>query len=248
MIMKLKTYLILVGVMQTLFIPLPGALAGNEGAHGGDPYGLEFQTLGHSVLDALSANDPNLQKLELKWHFTATDFANALQSVHVVSGEHNQVILNGNEVDAINNESNNQILVNRTRWREDDLISRVQLVLHEYFGILNVERDRYDASFEFAFLTQAVAKKISSQDANHEFMANLFYGFSESIPALTDESTCKAGSDSLTQATARAESEAQNKCLLSGKSKCSLVSTTYDPKLSETEMGLRYCEITSIVQ
>lgn len=248
--MKMTRILILVGLLASAQWRSPDAAGavGNEGGHGGDPYSLEFVTLGKTLAEALQRSEGANSELFKKWHFTARQFAQAVGVVRVVSEEGAQVVLRGYEVDAINKPALSEILVNRTRWREADLHQRLQLVLHEYFGILGVEQDHFLASVDFAEQVSDWTQDLLKNKKSENFMANFFYGRCISIPALDDSVTCNADSTRFAQAQSCAQNQAQGKCRLSGNSECAISSASYSPKVSTSPMGLRYCEVLVIMK
>lgn len=225
--------------------PFAFASMGNEGGHGGDPYALEFTTLARLLRNEMTKATPT-PVLE-KWNVSAATFDTAIKTTWVVSAEGSEVKLEGVEVDAINSDQTHQglihtIKINRTRWREADLIQKLRLVLHEYFGVMNVERDTYTASLDFVSLIKAAAAKAPAAD----LMTNLFYGRVVNIAPPTEAETCSVAIQ--TQALAEANRQAVSKCVLSGEKKCAVVQSSSEAILSEQIMGLRYCETLVIVR
>ncbi len=237
-----KTFAIFIFIMQSF------SNAGNEGGHGGDPYAIEFSTIGNFISKSLIQYEIKNPQIFRKWNFTSTNFKEAVASIRITSSEGPEVILRGQEVDAINFPDKSLILVNRTRWRESSLHSRVQLVLHEYFGILDVERDHFQASIDFAAFSIEVTKTISSKNSSESFIANIYYGQCISVPALISSSTCETSSTSFYQAKKCALAQAEGKCRLSGKAQCQLLSLIPTAKVSKEPVGLRYCEILAIMK
>ncbi len=216
--------------------------AGNEGAYGGDTYALEFISLGGKIAKALNNAEASLLS---KWGLSTSKFKEAVNSVRVVSAEGSEVVLNGAEVDAINYPDRNEILMNRTRWREGNLKSRLKIVLHEYFGILNIERNSYEASLEFAPFIGALAKNLAKNSSSE---INLFYGRCLAVPSLSETgSMCDANSEKVQKAEACAKFSAEGKCRLE-KNNCELISLDYEVVISTVQIGLRYCEVTAIIK
>jgi hypothetical protein len=224
------------------------SLAGNEGGHGGDLYSMEFVTLGKILLTGLTKTESVNSQLFAKSKFSLGSFRIAIANTRVVSAEGSEVQLRGHEVDGINNSDLKNILLNRTRWREDDLLERLKLTLHEYFGILAVEQDSYDVSIEFEPLLKEIARKMTETGATDGLMANLYYGRALLIPGLTQSLTCDSNSAEFAQYVAFSRSQAESKCLLSGKKTCQLISQTAVPVISTQTMGLRYCEISTVIR
>ncbi len=235
-------------IFALLFVFTSAFSAGNEGGHGGDPYALEFATIGDELSKLLRAYEPGHAGLFANYHFTAAQFAKAVVETRIVSNEGNSVLLRGNEVDAINTPEKLEVLINRTRWRESDLSARVKLVLHEYFGIIGVERDRYDASIAFKEFTALATQEIGLKSPTSTFMVNLFYGRCISVPSLVQASTCEDDPAKLAQAESCARAQAEGSCRLSGKSQCIVMSTSQTATISTTVVGLRYCEVLVIMR
>lgn len=244
----MKNLVLSFSLFLVLGFSFANAFAGNEGAHGGDPYGLEFATLGDELSKLLNKYETVHPDLFQKYHFTALRFASSVKSTRLVSGEGSDVILNGNEVDAINTPQLSQILINRTRWRESELSARVKLVLHEYFGILAVEQDRYNASLDFKEFTELAIQEIKQKIPSSSFMVNLFYGRCLSVPSLVQTSTCDDDPARLAQAKSCALAQAEGSCRISGRSQCRLVSMSPTPTISTAVIGLRYCEVLVIMK
>ncbi len=224
------------------------ASMGNEGGHGGDPYSMEFTMIGEALSAKLAKEQANNPGIFLKWKFTADSFKQAVETVRVTSAEGSEVILRGQVVDAINDSTQNLIQVNRTRWREDDIQARTKLVLHEYFGILGVERDRYEASIEFSDFAIRASREIVTASVAGTYMVNLFYGHALSIPSIDSPTICDSASPKLANALAAATTEAEGQCRISGKNNCELVNTSYTESFSTTAIGMRYCEVLVIMK
>ena len=226
----------------------PPAMAGNEGAHGGDPYSLEFITIGTLLADQLSTEFAQNPALFEKWKFKPDDIRKAIDAVRVVSNEGDEVILNGNEVDAINIPAQNLIQLNRTRWRSADLASRTRLVLHEYFGIVGGERDKFTASIDFKGFTSRALEGIRASIGAENLLANLFYGRCLSFPSLNESTTCDFESPKLQQAERCAITQAEGNCKISGKKNCEKINISYSAQMSPTQIGLRFCEVLVVLK
>lgn len=224
---------------------LKSGMIGNEGAHGGDPYSMEFVTLAQILSDTLAkANGDQLAR----YNVSAKEFAKAVQSVRIITVEKDDAILGGAEVDGINFPEKNTILVNSDRWRELPLLSKAQLVLHEYFGILGVERDNYSVSGHFLDLTQKVTEIVAKEPRYAGLMVNVFYGQCDAIPALTSSEICEQGSQALQQAELCARGQAEAHCHLSGKAQCQFIETTFHAVIDSQIIGARYCRVLTIVK
>lgn len=212
---------------------------GNEGGHGGDPYSLEFFTIGKELSKEIAK--PENAKLIAKFGHTHQEFSDAVKSVRVVSDEPEAVRLRGSEVDAINYHLESRILVNRARWRQSDIVTRTKLVLHEYFGIIDVERDSYSASIEFSKMSIKVAKGIEKNPALSG-IANLYYGRCINVPSLNAAEICPSNDVAIATLKSCALTQAEGNCRLNSRSKCTQISLEVLPKVSSAVLGLRYCE------
>ncbi|MGZ3695170.1 MAG: hypothetical protein ACXWQO_13605 [Bdellovibrionota bacterium] len=220
---------------------------GNEGGHGGDPYALEFSGIAKALGDKLVKEEERSPQAFQKWKFTGATFQKAAKNTRFTSAESEDMILRGQEVDAINFPDQSLIKVNRARWRELNFRARTQLVLHEVFGILNVERDSFEASLDFKTFVANASKEMETELADSAQM-NLFYGQCQSFPSLSETSTCGSGTEKLEKAQICAVNQAEAKCRLSGKGACEILNTSYTPKMSATAFGLRYCDVLVLMK
>src|SRR5262249_50446118 len=110
--------------------------AGNEGGHGGDPYALEFVGLAQEIVAHLG--HVKFAQLRAQTNVDTIAFKSWVKKIHVHSDEGDKVILDGQEVDAINFplDSVPRIELNRTRWRIATLDQKLKLVLHEYLSFM----------------------------------------------------------------------------------------------------------------
>lgn len=142
--------------------------SGNHGGHGGDMvYAREFVKLGYKLVEHLNQEMYAERLSELG--ASPQDLREIIDPKHVDSAEQSEVYLlrnlpDGREIkilkDAINFPSENRILLSRTSWRKLSLEKRIDLVLHEYFGLLGIEHDQYTYSLQFKDLVSAVAVDI----------------------------------------------------------------------------------------
>jgi hypothetical protein len=219
-------------------------LMGNEGGHGGDTYALEFATLGQKIAQELNLEDN--QQLMAKWQLSATTLKTTVQNTLVYSSEEDQVKLRGQIVDAINYPESKKIILNRTRWREAVLSDKLKLVLHEYFGIIGVERDTYTASVEFVGALKSLHKKLLNNLADSPIR---YYGRSVGSPPLNIfTNICDTKISSIADAKGLAENEALAKCQAERQQNCEIAQTEMRELLSKEMVGFRYCEVTAIAQ
>lgn len=214
-----------------------GEARGNEGAHGGDSYAQEFVNIGLALAKTFRAIDPARTKA---YNFTAVSFKTAVDTVQVTSEEHASVKLKNIERDAINYPDENRILLNRTRWREASLQQKLRLVMHEYFGILNVERDHYNVSYEFQDVVIATQQTIQQ---GSEVGINVFYGRCVKAPPLNQvgDACAQASAELLECAVEQAASRCQT---LSPDSGCKVLTVESERKMSPN--GFLFCEATAI--
>lgn len=232
-----------------LALAVSPAHAGNEGPHGGDMYAREFTALAAIVAKDFRLTPPPAMT---KWSLTADQFDGAIKSTWVVSAPETDVAINGNEVDATNAHETNQgfpytIRISRERWREADLLAKLKLVVHEYFGVLNIERDSYPASLDFAGELARVAERIRKSPEAATLMVNLFYGHSTYIPRMGSVDVCDYNAPDFIAAVNSSRTQAQNKCAIAGGKSCAVVDEQIKSIVSSTMIGFRYCDIEIVV-
>jgi hypothetical protein len=221
------------------------ALAGNEGGHGGDPYAYEFQMLGKALAKKLTSYEKNHSPILARWKLEANEFDATVDRVRVISKEPADMILNGEEVDGINFPDQNLIKVNRARWREANLQERLTLSLHEYLGIIGIERDQYLASNDLlGMITEILTKK----DVSSFLIVQLFYGQCSVSPSLSEDSFCEPGSASFERANACALRKANDRCSAAGRASCLPFETKVETKLSKNMIGLKTCDVLTILK
>lgn len=117
----------------------PLALAGNELGNGGDGFAQDFVATGRGMVAELRDNpDPRISD------FAA--FEKAVSNTHVASTT-DPLLLDGQEVDAINYPHEGRITMSRPHWGALSAEKRRALVLHEYLGICC---DRSDRNYEIS--------------------------------------------------------------------------------------------------
>jgi hypothetical protein len=228
-------------LLTLLIFTSPFVFAGNDGGHGGDTYGKEFEELGRILHQTMLENSSS--PVLAKWNVKPSLFLMAVESTLLRSAEGSEVRLNGYEVDLINNSDTHIILLNRTRWREKNLYDKLQIVLHEYLGIIKIEVDHYYASNDFSdILVKAYnnAKKIP-----YMTNANVFYGYQEITTSLGTTTICNPQTQVYKDALANAETVAMEKCKLN-KLDCRVIERNIEPVISVLTIGYRYCSITVV--
>lgn len=249
--MKIHVILFAALAVCGLTSPLPAHAGGNEGGHGGDIYAMEFSAIGSDIANQLAVLQATDDHLFRKWNFTAEEFKNAVLGskertpTRVVSQE--RVYLRNKEVDATN-DGEGLITLSRSAWREDQLLGKVRLVLHEYFGILGIEQDRYDASIDFSDFAVSTTKAIQKKNSESSFMINLFYGRVASYPSLRETDTCDPTSSRVQSAIAKATEQAQGRCNIAQQKSCQVAETDLEEIVSTSTIGVRYCDVLVIVK
>lgn len=131
-------------LMLAIFLFLPRFIfAGDEPAYGGDSYAAEFISTAKTALEHLKGLPPEeIAPVE------ATKLEETISRTQVSSEE--TLLLNGNEVDAINYPESGKIQISRSRWRnlrgESEAAARFNLVLHEYLSVSKIEDSQYRVS------------------------------------------------------------------------------------------------------
>ncbi|HEX4923665.1 MAG TPA: hypothetical protein VFV50_06250, partial [Bdellovibrionales bacterium] len=125
------------------------ANAGHEHPGGGDALVSQFKKIAKALAEDISdlhyvhgLENEQLQSVQLK-------LPSAVINTPVSSTDEALVLPDGREVDAIHYSGPNaRIRFNRARWRaiEASLESRRLLALHEYLGVIEVEKDHYRVS------------------------------------------------------------------------------------------------------
>lgn len=213
-------------------------LMGNDGPHGGDTYGGEFARIGFKLAQMLKESPEAVaQKIDLE------KFHAAIESVIIYSEEGKNVVINGQNVDAINFPKDKKIILNRSRWREMLLKEKVRLVFHEYLGIIDAERDVYKVSIHFNRFFDEVVSDIKEDDSAHI----RYYGVCVAPTALFDLSNpCSLEKKSVKEAIECSKEVALRKCQMESYHACEGV--TLFKKIIAVGQGVLACELTSIVQ
>lgn len=216
--------------------------AGNDGGSGGDAYGKEFEMLGRSLLQTFQQNEnhPVLRK----WNIKPSLFEMVINTTVLRSADRSMVVLDGREVDAIKNPDTRQILINEDRWRARTLLQRIELVLHEYLGILGVERDQYQVTNELSDLVVQTYNRVKNSKAEN---INLFYGHQKVINSVNSQIICNESSLAFKDALELAKQEALAKCALYN-SDCKVRLTEVEAIISPVMIGYKYCSVTVIAK
>jgi len=214
------------------------AALGNEGAHGGDPYALEFVALGNIILNSLKEGTLEQREVTLDLQ----KFEDKLQTTLVYSAESEKVVLNGVEVSAINNED--YILLNATRWRTLLLAEKMRLVMHEYLGILNVERDVYIVSEDFYTHLNTLAKNLIAAGNS----PGQYYGVCQAgLGLLETDMTCDKSSSFVKKLKGCAEHQALLRCKAELGNGCRRVGHILEQKINPLN-GMASCQVISIAK
>jgi hypothetical protein len=232
--MKYLILLLLASFIQPCF-------AGDDPGGGGDTYAKEFEMLGRALHKTFAAHPEH--PLLVKWNLKPSLFEMAINTTLLRSADGTEVILDGMEVDAINHYHNQiVIMINQDRWIEKSLLKKLELVLHEYLGILGVEKNNYPVTNEFADLVIETYNRIKNTVAQD---VNLYFGKQKVTAPMSSASICDATSTTYKDAVEVASYEAISKCQLYNK-KCSIISVEGVAVISSTMIGYKYCSITAI--
>lgn len=215
---------------------------GNEGAHAGDIYADEFFELGQMLSDLLKTRE--MAELVGQSGFSAEEFALAVRRTKIFSREPGRVQVDNHSVSGSNYENGGPILIDRKDWREGRIIQRLRLVLHEYFGIMNVERDHYNVSVRFIAALEQLASRLLERNAHNA----LFYGVAVASPPLNFMGSVCANSEAwFLTAKKYATDQSRNRCLIDKpKVGCENFAVLTQEIRSERMPGLSFCEITVV--
>ena len=234
-IMKYLSLLLIVLFTNTSF-------AGNDGGSGGDTYAKEFEMLGRALADTFKQNEnhPVLQK----WRLKSSLFELAVNTTLLRSSDGSEVVLDSYEVDAINYENKRLIVINQDRWRQKSLLQKLELTLHEYLGILGIEKGNYIVTNELSDLIVQTYNRVKKSNSN---LLNLFYGNQKIVSPVNSSVICDSNSAAYKDAIELAKNEALAKCSLQSK-KCDILMVTTEQKISSVMIGYKYCSVTAIAK
>ena len=149
--------------MKLLFILILSVLcmnsfAGNEGPNGGDPIAFEFVSLGNVIVNELERSDYRtlLQELQIDLN----ELRDKVLSGSRVYSEDKVFLADGTEVGAINYVRRSRIVIGSDRWKSYNAIQKLNLVLHEYLSLMEIELNIYEVSLEFIDVFRSVKTKL----------------------------------------------------------------------------------------
>ncbi len=235
-------------VLITIFflsLILTKGYCGDDGGSGGDVYGKEFELLGREFSKVIKEFDGSA--ILRKWEVDADLFLAAIEATLLRSDEGENVVLKGKEVDAIKNPEKKSILINRTRWRGMSLLKRMEMVVHEYLGILGKEVNQYAVSNEFSDFIILAYRKIK----DHPLLeVDLHYGYRRLETTFhARNKICDPSVPDFQMLLKEAEQEAISRCqLYNEEAECELRMTETREVISVKLIGYRYCEITIIAK
>lgn len=218
------------------------ASGGNDGGSGGDTYAKEFEMLGRALYKTFDQHQNH--PLFVKWHLKPSLFELAINTTLLRSEDGSTVILDNYEVDGINYQNRRLIVINQDRWKQKTLLQKLELVLHEYLGILGIEKGNYIVTNEF---TDFIVETYNRIKASSQKDVNLYYGSQKVISPLNSSAICDESSRTYTDALELAKQEALSKCKLYEK-RCSIQSIDVKPVISAEIIGYKYCSITAIAK
>ncbi|MES2769967.1 MAG: hypothetical protein V4596_12550 [Bdellovibrionota bacterium] len=220
----------------------PPSFAGNDGGSGGDAYAKEFEMLARELHKTFKQDESN--PALIKWRLKPSLFELVVNTTLLRSADGSEVILDAMEVDAINYKNRRLILINQDRWRQRSLLQRLELTLHEYLGILDIEKGNYIVTNELSDLIVQTYNRIKNSNSNQ---INLFYGNQKIGSSMNSAIICDQSSPAYADAVELAKNEAITKCSLQNKS-CKILSLTAEPIISSLVMGYKYCSVTAIAK
>jgi hypothetical protein len=151
--------------------------AGNSFGNGGDITSLEFVRYARLAIKYL-----NESKVPTDLEPTVKKIENSLEVVKVNSSSE-LLMLNGNEVDAINYPLESKIVVSRNGWKyikQYSLFSLYTFVLHEYLGVSGINDQEYSTSQKLLkVIDSKIRKNYSSEGLLIENLASLEIAISE---------------------------------------------------------------------
>ncbi len=123
------------------------ASAGPGSGGGGDTYAIEFKRVAEKILETFS-KDPSLSSI-----FPQVDlptFREKLLSLKIETKD--RLLLNGEEMDAINYPDRNLLLLSRNRWVRISQTPghQASLAFHELLGLMGIDDTMYKVSAKFA--------------------------------------------------------------------------------------------------
>lgn len=256
--MKYISYLVI------LFLFPLHLLAGDEAGHGGDTYTDEFFALGMELYYEMKKAEYNQLISETK--VDTEKFRTSILKTLLDSAERDKVKLNGQEKSAINSVRDKDkikskrkmildkegepkftadILLNRTRWRASLLADKLQLVLHEFFGILGIERDTYDVSYYY----RGLLAKLTMQLLASRITPVMYYGYAVASKSLhMGGAPCDRDYPAIQDATKQAEELAMDRCIAEREEGCRNLHVEYQTIQSDEHIAFRYCEITALAK
>ncbi len=218
---------------------------GNEGGHGGDPYASEFYILGKICAASLAESNQEILKT---LSADGESFLKTVNQSRIVSANSEDMILNGYEVGAINFPSSQIIKVNSKIWKRLNLDQKIQLVLHEYLGLMSIELDTYNISSNLRKWTHELSEYIANEPQFKNLNVNMFFGNCSAAVPLQQASTCDASSVNYAKALTCAQAQAETLCRSSGQKSCEQISLVATEFIDSKLIGLRQCIIEVIMK
>lgn len=222
--------------------------AGNDSGSGGDTYGKEFEIIANELLKVMKINkdSPIIKRHKIDLHLLELEISRTV----IRTAE--KVFLDGKEVDASKYTPTDYIAgiinLSRERWRKKNLLKRIELVAHEYMGILKLERNNYEVSIDLTEFILITHEKIKN---NPLLKVNLYYGNRKHISSMISMHSrsviCDETLDEYLMMVRQAEDEALNNCQ-AYKSNCKVIGYETDAVISLESPGFRYCDITVIAK
>lgn len=133
---------------------LQNVFAGNSVGNGGDFVAIEFVKTAQKVVSLLKTKKMSRELAEAVAQIDLHVGTTYVTSIRVLQ-------LNGKDVDAINYPDENKITVSQIGWyfiKQQEVTSRITLVLHEYLGVSGISDKEYQISLKLAELISSQIK------------------------------------------------------------------------------------------
>ncbi len=120
------------------------------------------------------------------------------------------------------------------------------MVLHEYFGVMGVERDSYEICVTLTDIIDEAFRRIMSSTSS----VTRYYGHQlVPMPLRRFGDACDKKSAEIKEALSFTTEQALAKCSgEQGSETCRLAAVEQVPKVSKVALGLKFCEITAVVK
>jgi hypothetical protein len=224
--------------------------AGNEAGYGGDSYGEEFVSLADEIIKELS--NPQYSTLLKENRVSLSELRGRLNVIaRSDEGEDVKLLtqINGRveeeEVDAINFPESNRVKLNRTRWRGKSLYAKLKLTLHEFFGLLSIERDHWAVSMRFKEVLSDLSRRLLNQASGPvRYHGRVAVG----PPMNVMGDVCSETQPHVIEAVTQAKVQAIGFCQTEQNRVCSIKLTEIEAVWDKKTPGYIYCEVRTVAR